>query len=69
VYAIDGRATAITAPSSASHPPATRRARMYAGIAASDMTTAFVAFAAPYASTRLSNAAYAGASSAGYSRL
>ena len=35
------------------------------GIAASDITTAFVAFAAAYASTRLSNVPYTGASSAG----
>ena len=45
VYAIDGIATAITAQTSDRPRPATRRATSQAGTAASDIATAFVAFA------------------------
>ena len=55
VYAIEGRATAITAARSDSQRPATRRAISQAGTAASDIATAFVAFAAAYASVSASN--------------
>jgi hypothetical protein len=46
VYAIDGSATAIAAPSKASQRPATRRASSHAGTAASDIAIALIAFAA-----------------------
>jgi hypothetical protein len=49
-----------SAVSSAGPGPTTRRARKYAGTAASDISAAFRVFTAPYASGRLSKIAYTG---------
>ncbi len=60
VYANDGSATASRAARSENVGASTRRASRYAGIAASDMKTAFIVFTAAYASGSESKSAYAG---------
>ena len=65
VYAMDGSATASAAARTDSARPATRRVISHAGIAASDIANALVAFAAPYALGSTSKSLYAGASRIG----
>ena len=65
LYASEGSATASTAARSESRSPTRRRARRYAGIAASEISTALIAFTAVYASGMRSNSAQAGLISSG----
>ena len=65
VKSIDGTATVSAATTSASPGASTRRARKYAGTAASDITTALIAFTAAYASGTAEKSRYAGAITTG----